>query len=237
MKTICLKLFIGLFLISLSAHAALKDLNELVSPFTLAPLPYAVDSLTKAIDAETMGIHHDKHHKAYVDNANKALEGRKSKLIDLLLTASQQSAAIRNNAGGHWNHSFFWSVLSGKETDNKIPQRLKKEIEEKWGTFEKFQEEFEKVATSQFGSGWAWLIRTPEGLEITSTPNQDNPLMDTATKRGWPLLGVDVWEHAYYLRYQNKRAEYLKNFWSIVNWKQVDAYNREAKKTKLPTAP
>jgi Fe-Mn family superoxide dismutase len=221
-------------MVSLGAQASLKGLNSQSSPFKLAPLPYAADSLTKAIDAETMTIHHGKHHQAYVDNANKALEGKQSKLIDLLLTASRQNASVRNNAGGHWNHSFFWTVLSGKESDNAIPERLKKDIDAKWGSFEKFQAEFEKAGASQFGSGWAWLVRTPEGLDITSTPNQDNPLMDSVPRRGWPILGADVWEHAYYLRYQNKRSDYLRKFWEVVNWKQVDAYDREAQTTKLP---
>jgi len=212
------------------AFASLKNLNSLGSPFKLAPLPYAADSLSKAIDAETMNIHHGKHHKAYVDNLNKALEGKKAKLLDLLTTASKQSAAIRNNAGGHWNHSFFWSVLSGKESDNKISEKLEKELVAKWGSIEKFKEEFEKAGTSQFGSGWVWLIRTAEGLEITATSNQDNPLMDVAPKKGSPILGADVWEHAYYLKYQNKRADYLKGFWSVVNWNMVEKYNQEAAK-------
>jgi Fe-Mn family superoxide dismutase len=235
MKTIPKTVAAVSVLLSVSASAGLKELNSLGTPFRLDPLPYPADSLAKAIDAETMSIHHGKHHKAYVDNANKALEGKPMKMLELLLSASKQSNAVRNNVGGHWNHSFFWSVLSGKESDNVMPERLKKEIEDKWKTVEAFKEDFEKTGAAQFGSGWVWLIRTSEGLEITGTPNQDNPLMDAAPKRGWPILGADVWEHAYYLRYQNKRAEYLKNFWSVVNWKQVDAYNREAQKSKLPT--
>ncbi len=222
------------FLVSLTTHASLKSLNSLSTPFKLEALPYAADSLSKAIDEETMKIHHGRHHQAYVDNANKALAGKTVKIIDLLTKTSEQSMLIRNNVGGHWNHAFFWSVLSGSASDNKIPERLQKEIITKWGSFEKFQEDFEKAGASQFGSGWAWLIRTADGLEITSSPNQDNPLMDVAAKRGWPILGADVWEHAYYLKYQNKRAEYLKNFWSIVNWKQVNEYDREALKSKLP---
>ncbi|MBX2989320.1 MAG: superoxide dismutase [Bdellovibrionaceae bacterium] len=203
-------------------------------PFKLPPLPYAANSLDKAIDAETMTIHHDKHHQAYVDNANKALSGQKARMLDLLQNASKQPAAVRNNVGGHWNHSFFWTVLSGNEKDNALPARLEKDIVTKWGSVAKFQEEFEKAGAAQFGSGWAWLIRTPEGLKITSTPNQDNPLMDVVADRGWPILGADVWEHAYYLRYQNKRPEYLKKFWTVVNWKMVDQYDQEALKNKLP---
>ena len=136
--------------------------------------------------------------------------------------------------GGFWNHSFFWTVLSGQESDNKISSSLKKEIETKWGSMEKFQEEFQKAGTSQFGSGWVWLVRTANGLEITATPNQDNPLMDIVEKRGWPILAADVWEHAYYLKYQNKRIDYLKNFWLIVNWKMVESYDKQAKSTPLP---
>ncbi|MBL7542324.1 MAG: superoxide dismutase [Bdellovibrionaceae bacterium] len=229
-----LKFWILTVLLSSLSWASLQELNAQTSPFKLAPLPYPANSLEKAIDAETMTIHHDKHHQAYVDNANKALDGKKVSMIELLKTASKQAPMIRNNIGGHWNHTFFWSVLSGKDEDNKIPEGLKKEIEAKWGAMDKFQAEFEKAGASQFGSGWAWLIRTSGGLEITATPNQDNPLMDVGEKRGWPILGADVWEHAYYLKYQNKRADYLKNFWKVVNWKKVDQYNQEAAKTKLP---
>lgn len=240
-----MKNFLALSLIFASATASattLSELNALTPPFTLAPLPYAANSLEKAIDEQTMTLHHDKHHQAYVDNANKALEGQADKksakkqptMIDLLKSAKKQPAAVRNNVGGHWNHTFFWSVMSGVDADNQMPDRLKKEIETKWKTIDAFQEEFEKAGASQFGSGWAWLIRTSRGLEIVSTPNQDNPLMNTVGKRGWPILGADVWEHAYYLRYQNKRPDYLKKFWSVVNWKAVDTYDLEAMKTKLP---
>lgn len=231
----CLKaVATGLVLVgAVQAQASLKDLGAQTVPFKRAPLPYAANSLEKAFDEQTMTIHHDKHHQAYVDNANKALEGKKASMIELLKSASKQTPAVRNNVGGHWNHTFFWSVLSGKDSDNQISDRLRKEISAKWGSVEKFQEEFEKAGTGQFGSGWVWLIRTDAGLEIVSTPNQDNPLMDTATKRGWPILGADVWEHAYYLRYQNKRADYLKGFWKVVNWKMVESYDQEASKTKL----
>jgi superoxide dismutase, Fe-Mn family len=229
-------LFAAATAVSLNTASAmtLKELNALSVPFSLAPLPYAANSLEKAIDEQTMTIHHDKHHQAYVDNANKALDGKKATLIDLLKSAKKQPPAVRNNIGGHWNHTFFWSVMSGVDADNQMPERLKTEIEKKWKTVEAFQEEFEKAGASQFGSGWAWLIRSTRGLEIVSTPNQDNPLMNTVEKRGWPILGADVWEHAYYLRYQNKRPDYLKKFWSVVNWKAVEAYDQEALKTKLP---
>lgn len=218
----------------LGAQASYKQLNSQSGTFKLAPLPYAANSLEKAFDEQTMLLHHDKHHQAYVDNLNKAVDGKKAKLIDLLTSASKQTLAIRNNAGGHWNHTFFWSILSGKDADNKVSERLMKLINEKWKSFENFQVEFEKAGAGQFGSGWVWLVRTANGLEIMATPNQDNPLMDTVVTRGWPILGADLWEHAYYLRYQNRRPEYLKNFWKVVNWKAVDDYDQEALKTKLP---
>lgn len=232
MKTL---LITGLLLVASTSFASYKSLNSQTAPFKLAPLPYAADSLTKGIDAETMTVHHDKHHQAYVDNLNKAVDTKKkTTLLQLLQTASQQSPAVRNNAGGHWNHTFFWSVLSGKDADNQMPDRLRKEIEGKWGTVEKFKEEFETAGLNQFGSGWVWLIRTEKGLEIVTTPNQDNPLMNLADKRGWPVLGADVWEHAYYLKYQSQRADYLKGFWQVVSWQMVDQYDREATKTKMP---
>lgn len=231
-----MKKFLGLlvFAMSVSSMASYKKINTETGIFKLPALPYAENSLEKAIDAQTMNIHHSKHHQAYVDNLNKALENNKLSLIQIISQISKYSVAVRNNAGGHWNHSFFWTVLSGQESDNKISSSLKKEIETKWGSMEKFQEEFQKAGTSQFGSGWVWLVRTANGLEITATPNQDNPLMDIVEKRGWPILAADVWEHAYYLKYQNKRIDYLKNFWLIVNWKMVESYDKQAKSTPLP---
>lgn len=227
-------LFISLLTFTaLAAPASYKQLDQ-TSPFKLPALPYAAGSLAKAIDEPTMTVHHDKHHQAYVDKTNKALGNKKVSLSSLMQNMSKESQEIRNNAGGHWNHSFFWTVLSGKSEDNKVPSRLQKDIEAKWGSLAKFQEAFEKAGTDQFGSGWVWLIRTNSGLEITATPNQDNPLMDVAEKKGWPILGADVWEHAYYLKYQNKRADYLKNFWTVVNWKMVDQYDLEASKGKMP---
>lgn len=221
-------------LLCVSAHAAtLKDLNELKGPFKLAPLPYANNALEAAVDAQTMEIHHDKHHQAYVDNLNKNLGEEKGDLRSILANSSTRSDAVRNNAGGHWNHSFFWSVLTPNAADQKMPSRLEKEIKGAFGSVDKFKEAFEKAAAGRFGSGWAWLIRDASGkLAITSTPNQDNPLMDLGKDTGTPVFGLDVWEHAYYLRYQNKRPDYLKNMWKIVNWKQVDEYDREALKKK-----
>jgi Fe-Mn family superoxide dismutase len=183
------------------------------------------------VDAKTMEIHHDKHHQGYVDNLNKNIEGEKGDLRSILANASKRSDAIRNNAGGHWNHSFFWTVLTPKADEQKMPERLKKELDGAFGSVDKFKEAFEKAAAGRFGSGWAWLIRDAGGkLAITSTANQDNPLMDLGKDTGTPVFGLDVWEHAYYLRYQNKRPDYLKNMWKIVNWKQVDAYDQEALK-------
>ena len=219
-----------LSVLSTSAFAGLKDLSKLQSPFTLAPLPYAASSLSVAIDEETMTIHHDKHHQAYVDKLNTALNGKKTDLMTLIATASKQEAAVRNNAGGHYNHTLFWDVLSGDKANNEMPKELKAEIEKKFKSVEDFKAAFEKAGAGQFGSGWAWLVVNKKNeLEITSTPNQDNPLMDVAAVKGLPVLAADVWEHAYYLKYKNKRDEYLKNFWSVVNWKKVNELRQEAK--------
>lgn len=193
------------------------------APFTLAALPYAPESLEPNIDKLTMEIHHGRHHKAYVDNLNKAVVGtlyEKLSLWDLLKEAGKAPAVIRNNAGGHWNHTFFWNVMSPK--GGGTPKgALADEITKTFGSFDKFKEEFAKAGTGRFGSGWAWLIVQDGKLVITSTPNQDNPLMDVAEKKGTPVLGLDVWEHAYYLKYQNKRADYIAAFWNVVNWDAV----------------
>ncbi len=233
MLSILLTTFLSLGNATTLLTPSLKTLNELKAPFTLAPLPYPANSLEIAFDEQTMTIHHGKHHQAYVDNLNKNIGDNKDSLVEILKSISKHSSAVRNNGGGHWNHAFFWTILSGNKSDQVIPKRLLKEIESQWKSLENFQVEFEKVGLGQFGSGWVWLVRTPKGLAITATPYQDNPIMDTSVVRGWPLLGADVWEHAYYLRYQNKRSDYLKSFWQIVNWKMVDRYNQEAK--SLPT--
>jgi Fe-Mn family superoxide dismutase len=222
-------LFATILMASVSAQAAtMKELNSLKGSFKVPALPYAANALEAAIDAQTMTLHHDKHHQAYVDKLNEALPNSKEDLKTIMANVSTREAAVRNNAGGHWNHSFFWTVMSPKADEQKIPAKLEKELVASFGSLDKFKEAFEKAAAGQFGSGWAWLIRNDAGkLEITSTPNQDNPLMDVAPKKGKPLLAIDVWEHAYYLRYQNKRPDYLKNFWKVVNWKQVAAYDAE----------
>ncbi len=194
-------------------------------PFTLPALPYPTSALEPHIDAKTMEIHHDAHHKTYVSKLNEAVVGKpeeKLTLAQLLASASKQPDVIRNNAGGHWNHSFFWQLLSAKG-GGKPTGTLAAAITKDFGSFEKFQEEFTKAATGRFGSGWAWLLVDESGkLAVTSTPNQDNPLMDVAEKKGRPVIGLDVWEHAYYLKYQNRRPDYITAFWNLVNWAEAE---------------
>lgn len=191
--------------------------------FTLAPLPYAHDALEPHIDTQTMQIHHGKHHQAYVDNLNKAIAGTEHEnksLAELVANAGKISPAVRNNGGGHWNHTFFWESLD--EKGGGMPAgKLAEAIHETFGSFETFKEKFAQAGMTRFGSGWAWLLVRDGKLEISSTPNQDNPLMDVADVKGTPILGVDVWEHAYYLKYQNRRADYLAAFWNVVDWKKV----------------
>ncbi|MBR7949844.1 superoxide dismutase [Microvirga sp. STR05] len=204
-------------------------------PFTLPALPYAFNALEPHIDAKTMEIHHDAHHKTYVSKLNEAVAGKpeeKLSLAQLLASASKQPDAIRNNAGGHWNHSFFWQILSPKG-GGQPTSGLAAAINKDFGSYEKFTEEFTKAASGRFGSGWAWLIHDKKAnkLMITSTPNQDNPLMDLpGVQRGTPILGLDVWEHAYYLKHQNKRPDYIKAFWSVVNWGEVSSRYDESRK-------
>jgi len=191
--------------------------------FTLAPLPYAYEALEPHIDTLTMQIHHDKHHQAYVDNLNKAVAGTDNEsksLEDLVKVAGSISPAVRNNGGGHWNHTFFWESLAGN-AGGKPSGKLAEDIDAAFGSFDAFKEKFNQAGMTRFGSGWAWLIKKDGKLEVSSTPNQDNPLMDVAEVKGTPLLGADVWEHAYYLKYQNKRADYLTAFWNVVNWNKV----------------
>ena len=198
-------------------------------PFELPPLPYPSDSLEPHIDKATMEIHHGGHHKAYVDNLNKAISGTplETKTIDEIVTGigsvpENVRGPVRNNGGGHWNHSFFWKLLSGKgggEPSGKLADGIKSSF----GDFNAFKEKFEAAGLGRFGSGWAWLVSNNGKLEIVSTANQDNPLMGKAVSgvEGKPLLGVDVWEHAYYLKYQNKRAAYLKAIWNVIDWNAV----------------
>ena len=192
-------------------------------PFTLAALPYSHDALEPHIDTLTMQIHHGKHHQAYVDNLNKAIAGtdnENASLEDLVKRAASISPAVRNNGGGHWNHTFFWESLSAKGGSSPAGS-LAEAINSAFGTFDAFKEKFTQAGITRFGSGWAWLIVSNGNLEICSTPNQDNPLMDVAEVKGTPILGVDVWEHAYYLKYQNRRPEYLGAFWNVVDWNKV----------------
>ncbi|KQN07094.1 superoxide dismutase [Sphingobium sp. Leaf26] len=196
------------------------------SPFSLPALPYAPAGLEPAIDAKTMTIHHDKHHQAYVDAFNKALADDPTlatlSLEQLVSRAGTLSAGIRNNAGGHWNHSFFWKTMAPPTSVGIPSPALQSAIIARFGSFDAFKSAFKEAGTKRFGSGWVWLIVEKDGtLSITSTPNQDNPLMDVAEKRGTPILGNDVWEHAYYLKYQNRRADYLDGWWQVVNWAAV----------------
>lgn len=194
--------------------------------FELPKLDYAYNALEPNVDAATMEIHHTKHHAAYTNNLNAALEGSAdaSKSIEALMAdVSKRSVAIRNNGGGFYNHSLFWKVI-GPNGGGKPSGDLLQAIEKNFGSFDAFKEEFSKAAATRFGSGWAWLVKTADGkLVVSSTPNQDNPLMDVAEVKGTPILGLDVWEHAYYLKYQNRRPDYIQAFWNVVNWDEVAA--------------
>ena len=190
--------------------------------FELPPLPYPHDALAPVIDEQTMRLHHGKHHQAYVDKLNEAVAGDSSlqgrDLGELLREASRLPKVVRNNGGGHWNHSFFWEAMT-RPGSSKPQGELKEAITSKWGSLDAFKDKFNAAGTGQFGSGWVWLVATDGGgLVISSTPNQDNPLMDVAEVKGSPILGNDVWEHAYYLTYQNRRADYLMAWWDVVDW-------------------
>jgi Fe-Mn family superoxide dismutase len=211
-----------------AAIASLAKTNTHTFPFVLPPLGYAYNALEPFIDAQTMEIHYTKHHQAYVNKLNEAIEKEpslKSKTLDELLTGINKlpesvKSAVRNHGGGHWNHTFFWSIL---QTGTQPGERMQKAIVSQFGSMEQFKKDFEKAAMSVFGSGWAWVVADANNkLTIASTPNQDNPLMDIAAVKGRTIIGIDVWEHAYYLKYQNKRAEYLSGFWNVLNWKRVE---------------
>ena len=200
--------------------------------FQLPSLPYAFDALEPSIDAQTMEIHHDKHHAAYVAKLNDAVQGTELEnmsISDLMSVIGKNSAAVRNNGGGHFNHSLFWTVMSpngGGSPDGKLAAA----IDAKFGSFEDFRSEFSNAAATRFCSGWAWLcVDVNKELCVCSTPNQDNPMMDIAECPGTPILGLDVWEHAYYLKYQNRRPDYVSAFWSVVNWEEVARRFSEAK--------
>jgi Fe-Mn family superoxide dismutase len=191
--------------------------------FELPKMGYDYAALEPHIDARTMEIHYTKHHQAYVNNLNNAVSGgewQNKSLEELLAGVSALPAAIRNNGGGHYNHTLFWKIMAPKA--GGLPTgNLSDAVNRYFGSFDKFKELFTNAAISRFGSGWAWLVKAGDELKITSTPNQDNPLMDLAEVKGKPILGVDVWEHAYYLKYQNRRNEYLAAFWNVVNWEEA----------------
>jgi Fe-Mn family superoxide dismutase len=194
--------------------------------FELAPLPYANNALEPQFDALTMEIHHDRHHNAYVTKLNAAvkdtpLEGKS--LEELFASMSTLAPAVRNNGGGHYNHDLFWNILSPNGGGSPVGT-LAAAIDAKFGSFDAFKEEFKKAGITRFGSGWAWLVAQKDGsVAVSSTPNQDNPLMDVADVKGFPVIGLDVWEHAYYLKFQNKRPDYIDAFWSVVDWNKAEA--------------
>ncbi|MDX2003006.1 MAG: superoxide dismutase [Chitinophagales bacterium] len=192
--------------------------------FTLPDLPYDYSALEPHIDARTMEIHHTKHHAAYTNNLNAAIQGTPAETLsieEICKTISKYPVAVRNNGGGFYNHNLFWTIMApnaGGQPNGDLAQA----INSAFGSFDTFKDEFSKAATTRFGSGWAWLLATNTGeLKISSTPNQDNPLMDVAEVQGTPILGLDVWEHAYYLNYQNRRPDYIGAFWNVINWEQV----------------
>ncbi len=199
--------------------------------FELPKLPYGYDALEPYIDKTTMEIHYTKHHNAYVTKLNDAVAGtdlENKPLEDILKNASKHPVAVRNNGGGHYNHSLFWTIM--KTSGGGLPKGdLDKAISSSFGSFEEFKNKFSAAAVNRFGSGWAWLIIKGGKLAVTSTPNQDNPLMDVADDKGTPILGLDVWEHAYYLKYQNRRPEYIDNWWNVINWDEVTRRFKEAK--------
>ncbi len=209
-------------------------LQDAITNFELPALPFALDALEPHIDKLTMEIHHDKHHAAYIKNLNKEVEANKDlqgKTVEQICTdVSKYNTAVRNNGGGHYNHSLFWSLLSAK--GGSPSSTLAKAIEKDFGNMEAMKNQFNDAAKTRFGSGWAWLIYADGKLKICSTPNQDNPLMDIADDKGYPILALDVWEHAYYLKYQNKRSDYIAAFWNVVNWEEANKRLNLAMKTK-----
>jgi len=192
--------------------------------FELPALDYAYNALEPHIDAQTMEIHHTKHHAAYTDKLNAAVAGsvlEKQSIEEILSKVSSLPVAIRNNGGGFYNHNLFWKIMSptgGGEPSGDLADEIKKNF----GSFDNFKKEFSNAAATRFGSGWAWLVKTGSGLKVTSTPNQDNPLMDISDTKGTPILALDVWEHAYYLHYQNRRPDYIAAFWNVINWDEVN---------------
>ncbi|MDD4374564.1 MAG: superoxide dismutase [Bacteroidales bacterium] len=237
-KSLLLLILIAVFTVESSYSQELKKLSEAktlsaskIVEHSFNPLPYSYDALEKAIDSETMNIHYNKHFRGYYDNFLKAIENSELQsmtLIEIFGNVSKYSTAVRNNAGGYYNHDLFWQIMS-PDGGGQPKGELAKAIDKTFGTFDAFKEKFENAAATRFGSGWAWLAIDNQGkLFISSTPNQDNPLMDLAEQQGTPILGLDVWEHAYYLRYQNMRKSYIGNFWQVVNWDEVAKRFEEA---------
>lgn len=200
--------------------------------FELAPLPYANNALEPYIDAMTMEIHHDRHHAAYTNNLNAAIKDSEwdgKSIEEILANVSKISVAVRNNGGGFYNHNLFWSIM-GPNKGGEPTGALMENIKKTFGSFDDFKTQFANAGATRFGSGWAWLIvKADQSLAVCSTPNQDNPLMDLAEVKGTPILALDVWEHAYYLKYQNKRPDYIGNWWSVVNWDAVNKLYEAAK--------
>lgn len=227
-------LSIATFATSIVSAKKLESLEELsnqhfsAEEFTLPVLPYAYDALEPFIDKQTMELHHDKHHQAYVTNLNKALQTTKhpaaNSLEDICKDINSFDTAVRNNAGGHYNHSLFWTLMRpNKDAQANNPTgKIAEAITSSFGSLEEFKKQFNEAAAKRFGSGWAWLVVENKKLKITSTPNQDNPLMPVAEVKGTPVLALDVWEHAYYLKYQNKRADYINAWWNVINWDKVN---------------
>ena len=201
--------------------------------FTLPPLPYAPAALEPVIDAETMELHHGKHHQTYVDNLNKAVDAdpalQGQTIEQLMARAGTLPPAVRNNSGGHWNHSLFWGLMAAPGQGGSPSAALAAQIASDFGSVDQMQETFNAAGVGRFGSGWAWLVWSGGKLHITSTPNQDNPLMDVAEVKGAVVLGNDVWEHAYYLKHRNRRADYLKGWWQVLNWQAAGARFDQAK--------
>ncbi len=237
LKLLCLSLLLaGAAAASAQPAPAPKPATEAAgAPFALDPLPYPVDALEPVIDAETMKLHHGRHHQAYVDALNRAVAAdpalARLGLEALLARVSTLPGAVRDNGGGHWNHRFFWSIMAPPGTGGQPSPALLAAIDRDFGGMDRFRAAFRQAGLGQFGSGWAWLVVRPDGrLAVTATPNQDNPLMDVVppAERGQPILGNDMWEHAYYLRYRNRRGDYLDRWWEVVNWNLVNALHERA---------
>lgn len=210
-----------------TAALLLASLSALAAPFTQAPLPYAADALEPVIDAKTMDIHYGRHHLAYINNLNAQAESTpelaKLSLEQMMQQMSTFNAAVRNNGGGHYNHQLFWALMAPVGKGGEPSAALKTAIERDFGSLDAMKTAFNQAAATRFGSGWAWLIVNKDGkLQVTSTANQDNPLMDVVEEQGQPILALDVWEHAYYLNYQNRRGDYSQAWWQLVNWQKVN---------------